>query len=62
MVQSVEPRPLVWLIESLVPGRDKPRTSKIDTCGFLALYSALIGESEGWLALCQDNVTQWGIG
>ena len=32
---------------------------KIDTCRFLPSHMALIGLGNDWLALCQDNVTEW---
>ena len=36
----------------------KPMTYKINTCRFLARYSALLGYGKDWLAQCQDNVTE----
>ena len=44
------------------PSRVKPMTNKIDTCRFLARCLALLGTGKFWLAHCQDNVTEWGIG
>ena len=59
--QSVERKPRIWEISSgsLVPGRVKLMTYKIDTFCFLAWHSALRGYDKDWLALCQDNVTEW---
>ena len=34
---------------------------KIDTCHFLARYSALLVCGNEWYAQCQDNVSNWGI-
>ena len=41
---------------------DESNQFKIDTCCFLAWRSALLlilGEGKGWLAQCQNNVTEW---
>ena len=61
MAESVERRPQVQDTGSLVPGRVKPLTYKIDTCRFLARNSALIGYGNDWLAQCQDTLTKWDI-
>ena len=51
----------MWEIGSLVPGRVKPMTFKIDTYCFLAQCSALIAQGKAWLAQCQYNGTEWDI-
>ena len=43
VAESVERRPRVREIGSLVPGQVKPMTYQIDTCRFLAWCFALIG-------------------
>ena len=58
----VERRPRVWEIASLILGRVKTMTYKIDTCRFLAWRLALIGSGKDWLAQCPDNVTEENIG
>ena len=60
--QTLESRPCVWEIMSLVPGRVKLMTYKIDTCLFLVGCSALLGMGKDWLAQCQESVTEWDIG
>ena len=42
VVELIEHRPHMWEIRSLVLGRVKPMTLKIDTCRFLARRSALL--------------------
>ena len=61
VVELVEHEPRVWEIRSLVPGWVKLMTYQIDTCRFLAWWSALIGYGKDWLAQCQDNVIEWDI-
>ena len=39
----------------------KSMTYQIDTCRFIALYSALLGDAKDWLVQCQENVTEWDI-
>ena len=56
MAQSVECGPCVREVESNLI------THKIDTCCFLAWFSALIGYDKDWLAQFRDNVTEWDIG
>ena len=45
-------------IAGLNPGRVKSMTY---ACRFLARCSALLGEGKGWLAQCQENVTEWDM-
>ena len=42
VAESVERRPLVWEIGSLIPGQVKPMTYNVDTSCFLAWFLALI--------------------
>ena len=44
-------------IASSVSGWIKPISYKVDTDA-----QALLGQGKDWLAQCQDNVTEWGIG
>ena len=61
VAESIERRPRVREIESLILGQVKPVTYKVDTCHFLAWCLALIGYGKDWLAQCQDNGTEWDI-
>ena len=61
MTKLIEREPDMRKIGSLVPGRVKSRTYKIDTCRFLAWRSAFKGLNKDWLAHCQDNVIEWDI-
>ena len=49
VTESVERGPHVWEIRSLVPGRVKIVTYKIDTCHFLAWPLAVIRLGKDWL-------------
>ena len=60
MAKSIERGPRVQEIGSLVPGRVKQMTYKVDTCPFLAWQSVIIEYSKDWLIQCQDNVTESG--
>ena len=62
MTESVECRPCVQEMRILDPGRVKPIAYQIDTCRFLAWFSASIGQGKDWLVNYQDNVTEWDIG
>ena len=62
MAKSVEHGTRVREMRSLVLGRAKLMTYKIDASHFLAWYSALIGKGKDWLAQRQDNGTEWDIG
>ena len=53
------------LISSVVDGGFKPRSGQtkgyeISICCFSAKHAALRRNSKDWLALNQDNVSEWG--
>ena len=58
VAESVERRPPVWEIGSLIPGRVKPKTYKIDTYHYLAWCSALSWHGKDYLAQYQDKVVE----
>ena len=62
VAELVERWPRVWEIGSLVLGRVKSMTYKIDTCRFVAWHSTLIGYGKDGFAQCQENVTGRDIG
>ena len=41
------------------PWSSETNDFKSDTCRSLSWYSALLGLGKDWLALCQDNTTEW---
>ena len=43
------------------PWSSQSNIFKIDTFRFLARHLTLLGQGKDWLALCQDNVTEWDI-
>ena len=43
------------------PWSSQANDIKINTCHFLARYSALLGQGNDWLAQSEDNVTEWDI-
>ena len=61
VADSMERLLCMWEIGSLVPGRVKPVTYKIETCHFLARRSASFRIGQGLISSVSGNGTMWDI-